>query len=123
MEPTNPFARDDNKAAAIVSYFFIVGWLIAYFGLYINNKTSLASYHLRQTLLFHIIAMILKFAVAAAIGLIWLSTGMFSPHSLMSLIYLGLFIIWLIGLIAAINGEKKPIPFIGESAQGMFSSI
>lgn len=124
MKTNDPFARGDNgKAAAIISYFFIVGWLIAYFGFYINNKTSLASYHLRQTLLFHIVSMVLRFAVAALLGLVWLSTGIFSAYSLMNLLYIALLIIWLIGLIGAINGEHKPIPFIGEPAQSMFSSI
>jgi uncharacterized membrane protein len=38
-------------------------------------------------------------------------------------IRLGLFILWLIGFLGAVNGEKKPIPLIGEKAQTMFSGI
>src|ERR1700749_4261652 len=118
MEPTNPFANESNgKLAGIISYFTIVGWLIAYFGFYVNNRTSLASYQLRQTLLFHIVSMVLRFVVAAILGLVWLSTGMFSLYSLMNILYLALFIMWIIGLIGAINGDKRPIPLIGDTAQ------
>jgi uncharacterized membrane protein len=124
MEPTNPFANESNgKLAGIISYFTIVGWLIAYFAFYINNRTSLASYQLRQTLLFHIVSMVLRFVVAAVLGLVWLSTGMFSLYSLMNILYLALFIMWIIGLIGAINGDKRAIPLIGDTAQTMFSGI
>lgn len=124
MEPGSPFANQDNgKIAGIVSYFSIIGWLIAYFALYQNNKTSLASYQLRQTLLFHIISMVLRFGLGVILTAVWFSTGMFSVYGLMRILYLGLFIIWIIGLIGAINGEKKEIPLIGEWAQNVFSSI
>jgi uncharacterized membrane protein len=124
MEPSNPFASQDNgKIAGILSYFSIIGWLIAYFGFHVNNRTSLGSYQLRQTLLFHLVSMVLRFGVGMIIGLIWLSTGAFSLYSLMNIVYLALFIIWIIGLIGAIQGEKKPIPLLGNAAQNMFASI
>ncbi len=124
MDPLNPFANEEQgKTAGIISYFTIFGWLIAYFGFHQNNKTSLGSYQLRQTLLLHLVSMVLRFGVALILGLIWLSTGFFSLYSLMRLLYLVLLIIWIIGLIGAINGEKKPIPFIGDAAQGMFPGI
>jgi uncharacterized membrane protein len=124
MEPTSPFANESNgKLAGIISYFSIIGWLIAYFAFYVNNRTSLATYRMRQTVLFHIVSMVLRFVVAAILGLVWLSTGMFSLYSLMNIVYLALFIIWIIGLIGAINGEKRAIPLIGDTAQSMFSGI
>jgi len=52
MEPINPFEIEDGgKTAGMMSYFFILGWSLAYFGYHQNNKTSLSSYQLRQTLL------------------------------------------------------------------------
>jgi uncharacterized membrane protein len=124
MDPLNPFASEaQGKTAGIISYFTIIGWLIAYLGFHQNNRTSLGSYQLRQTLLFHLVSMVLRFGVALVLGLIWLSTGFFSLYSLMRILYLALFIIWIIGLIGAVNGEKKPIPFIGDAAQGMFPGI
>lgn len=124
MEPGSPFTDQDNgKIAGIVSYFSIIGWLIAYFALYPNNKTSLASCQLRQTLLFHIISMVLRFGLGVILTAVWFSTGVFSVYSLMRGLYLVLFVLWIIGLIGAINGEKKEIPLIGDWAQNVFSSI
>ncbi len=124
MEPNNPFVSQENgKTASIISYFFILGWLIAYFGFYINNKTSLASYQLRQTLLFHLASMVVRYGLGILLAGIWLSTGLFSFYYFLRLIELVFFVLWIIGFIGALNGEKKPIPLIGEPAQSMFSGI
>jgi uncharacterized membrane protein len=39
------------------------------------------------------------------------------------LLWIGLVILWVLGLVAAINGEEKPIPVIGPMAQSTFSGI
>lgn len=39
MENYKP-TTDDGKTAGIISYFTLIGWLIAYFALYTNNKTG-----------------------------------------------------------------------------------
>ena len=124
MEPTNPFANQENgKTASMISYFFILGWLIAYFGFHQNNRTSLGSYQLRQTLLFHIVSMVVSYGLSIFLAAIWISTGLFSFYYFIRLVNLGFFIIWIIGLIGAISGEKRPIPLLGEAAQTMFSGI
>jgi uncharacterized membrane protein len=124
MEPiNNPATQDDGKTAGIISYFWIIGWLIAYFGFHQNNKTSLGSYQLRQTLLFHIASTVLWFVLSFILGIIMVSTGIFSLYYLFRIVQLGLFVLWIIGLIGAINGEQKPIPGIGERAQTMFPGI
>lgn len=115
--------KDDGKTAGIVSYFTIVGWLIAYFAMYKDNKTELASYQLRQTLLYHIASIIIYYAAAAIFAAMVFSGGFSFGYSIFWIIKVGLFVIWVIGLIGAINGEKKPIPFIGDKAQSVFSSI
>jgi len=96
---------------------------LAYFALYKDNKTELARYQLRQTLLFHIVVTVLSWGLSFIFGIIFISTGMASIFYLVNLIQLVLFIFWIIGLIGAINGEKKPIPLIGDQAQAFFSSI
>ena len=53
---------DNGKTAAIISYITIVGWLISFFALN-KPKTSLATYHLRQTLLLFICAVTFQIAV------------------------------------------------------------
>ena len=115
----NLSSTDDGKLASIVSYFTIVGWLIAYFAFYQNNKTTLASYQLRQTLLFHIISMIVSYASGAILFSPDVSFGL----TILWFLRVALFVLWIIGLLGAINGDRKPIPLIGERAQSLFSGI
>lgn len=123
MEPQNFSTTDDGKAAAIVSYFSIVGWLIAYFALYKDKETELARYHLRQTLLFAIVSTVLYILLSIILVPIIITTGITFFGYLLNVLWLAFFILWLIGLIGAIQGQKKPIPFIGDKAQSVFSSI
>lgn len=123
----NPFQRPveigDGKTAGIVSYLTIIGWLIAYFALHKDKETSLGSYQLRQTLLFHIVSMVVLWVAGVLFGLLFLSTSIALSIALMRIVQLALFVLWIIGFIGAIQGEKKPIPLIGERAQTIFSSI
>jgi len=73
--------------------------------------------------LFHIASMIIYYAAGAIFAAIFFSGGGTIGYSLFWVIRLGLFILWVIGFIGAINGESKPIPLIGERAQTMFSGI
>ncbi|MDN5284844.1 MAG: hypothetical protein JWR38_1118 [Mucilaginibacter sp.] len=116
-------SNDNGKTAGIVSYFTIIGWLIAYFALYKDNKTALAAYQLRQTLLYHIVSTVIYYAAGALLGAIFLSWSISLYSILIWVINVGLIVIWVIGLIGAINGEQKPIPLIGEKAQSVFSGI
>ncbi len=108
---------DNGKTTAIVSYITLIGWLIAYFAMHKDKKTSLGSYHLRQTLLLFICVIvyqvIIRIVIMAvpAIGLVL---------SLVGLVFL---VLWIMGLIAAINGEEKPMPLIGQKAQELFKGI
>jgi len=114
---TNPPATDNGRVTAIVSYLSLLGWLIAYFALHVPNRTSLGSYHLRQTLLLmlcaaglQIASMILIFVMPFLALILWV-------------VWIGLFVLWILGLIAAINGEEKPMPLIGGKAQEIFRTI
>lgn len=124
MEPVNSYGTSDNgKIAGIISYFTIIGWLIAYFAFHQNNKTRLGSYQLRQTLLFHIVSMIVSYGLGFILGAVLLSTGSLSFYYLLRLVNLALFVLWIIGFIGAVQGQEKPIPLIGERAQTLFPSI
>lgn len=124
METNNNITTSDNgKTAAIISYFWFIGWLIAYFAMHKDNKTALGSYHLRQTLLYAIVVTILGWGLGFVFTILILSTGIGALIYILWAVQLGLFIVWLIGLIGAINGEQKPMPIIGEKAQTMFPSI
>src|SRR5947209_2101612 len=100
---TNYSSNDDNKIAGIVSYFFILGWLISYFALYQNKKTYLASYQLRQTLLFHLVSIVIYYGA----GIILFSLGASLGSILFWIVRTALLIIWIIGFIGALQGERK----------------
>ena len=118
MEPI--VNEETGKTAGIISYFSIIGWLIAYFGFHQNNKTGLGSYQLRQTLLLHIISMAVWIVFDFIVIGIWYASGYFL---FLWLIRVALFVLWIIGFIGAVNGERKPIPVLGDRAQGMFPGI
>ena len=128
MEPNNNISSTDNgKNVGIISYITIIGWLIAYFGMHQSNKTELGSYQLRQTLLLHIISFLVSWILGMIFAAIFfssgLATGWFSIVGINWIVRVAFIILWLIGFIGAINGEKKPIPLIGEKAQTLFSGI
>ncbi|MDP3312745.1 DUF4870 domain-containing protein [Lutibacter sp.] len=109
----------DGKSIAIISYLTIIGWIIAYV-MYGNNKSQLAIYHLRQSLFimligftFYIVQTMLLFIPYLG----WLVSLLLIPVGLV------LFVLWIMGLISAINGEEKPIPIVGEKVQQLLSSI
>jgi uncharacterized membrane protein len=113
---------EDGKAAGIVSYFFIVGWLIAYFALH-HNKTGLGSYQLRQTLLFHIISTVAVVALDILFFYLLFSPDYWAASALNWLVRTSIIVLWVFGFLGAINGEKKPMPLIGKKAQTMFPGI
>ncbi len=128
MEPSNnPSTGDDGKTVGIISYLTIIGWLIAFFAMHQNHKTELGSYQLRQTLLFHIVSIVVYWILAMLFTALFfssgLATGWFSIVLVNWIVRIVFFILWLIGFIGAVNGEKKPIPLFGEKAQSIFSTI
>ena len=117
--PTPASTGTDGKTIAIVSYMTWIGWIIAYV-MHGSNKTQIGAYHLRQTLLLHILVIavwilqwILVFIPFIGWMFLWISW----------LLFIGLLVLWILGLIAAINGEEKPIPLFGTWAQKMFAGI
>ena len=124
MRSGNPWGiQDDGKTAGLLSYFFVLGWSMAFFTFHKNEKTRLSSFQLRQTLLLYISYLTIRFSVILFLGHVWPSTGMFSLFHLLMLINVTFIVLWVIGLVGAINGEEKPIPFFGQQAQVVFAGI
>ncbi|MCU0355658.1 MAG: hypothetical protein MUD08_18270 [Cytophagales bacterium] len=104
-------SADDGKTIAIVSYLTVIGFIVAII-MHGNNKTSLGAYHLRQML-----AIVLA---GVAIGVVlWVP---FLGWIAAPIAFLGLMVLWVFGLIAAANGEEKPMPLLGEKAQEWFAT-
>lgn len=115
----NPSTTDNGKTAAIISYITVFGWLISYFAMYKDNKTALASYHLKQSLFLHLATFVIWGALSM-IGLI-LSGGIMV--FLGYVFYIISFIYIVLGILIANNSQQKPLPFIGDRPQMMFPSI
>ncbi|HWN88904.1 MAG TPA: DUF4870 domain-containing protein, partial [Chitinophagaceae bacterium] len=106
----------DGKSIAIISYFTWIGWIIA-FVMFNSNKSQLAAYHIRQSLLLMILGIL---CYIVQIMLVFIP---FIGWAIIFLLWIGLVVLWVLGLVAAINGQEKPIPVIGAMAQSIFSGI
>jgi uncharacterized membrane protein len=104
-------SSDDGKTVAIISYITIIGWIIALI-LNNNNKTEFGSFHLRQSLGIIIVAIGLAI-VNSFIGIAMLGW----------IIQIAILIYWILGFIGAVQGEKKPVPYLGEQFQEWFKGV
>jgi len=102
---------DNGKSIAIISYITLIGWIIALI-MHNNNKTALGAFHIRQMLGIMVVALVLSF-LASFLDIYILSL----------IIQIGLLVLWILGLIAAVQGEQKPVPLVGEQFQQWFASI
>lgn len=107
----------DQKTIAWASYITIIGWIIAL--ITYNNavdKSSLARFHIRQSLgLMLTMAVIscISFFIAVALGL---GLGF-------NILGVAVFILWVIGLVNAVNGQEKPVPVLGDFYQRTLTFI
>lgn len=90
---------DRVKVVSVLAYFTIVGWLIALV-LYGDHKSAFARFHLRDSL-----GLVLTGAILSFIPLI----GWF--------LALGVIMAWCLGLYHAFNGQRIPLPIIGDFYQ------
>ena len=85
----------DKKTTDIVAYLTWIGFIIA---LVAGDKEN-SKFHLNQALVLNLFALIGSFSWIPIIGIL---TGIWS---------LFVFVCWIIGFVAAINGEEKEVPF------------
>lgn len=112
---TSELPASEDKTVAIVSYLTLIGFIVAVV-LHGNKKTALGTYHLRQTL------GLLVTAVAVWVVSMMLVVIPILGQVTMLVLWVGLFALWLIGFIAAANGQRKPVPVLGEHYQKWFGS-
>lgn len=110
--PATPVSED--RTVAILAYITIIGFIIAII-LHSSKKTALGAYHLRQTL--GLLIASLAFGVAGTI----IALVPFIGWIISLAGWLGFLVLWLIGLIAAANGQQKPMPVLGEHFQKWFA--
>ena len=111
QDSTDTHRINDPKVIAIISYLTPAGWLIA---LLLNNpKSDLGSFHIRQSL--GIIVVSLAIRVVMYVPLIGWLVGIAAA--------IATFFLWVIGFIAAVEGRKKTVPFLGEQFQEWFAGL
>ena len=96
----------DDKVKAIVAHITLIGWIVALVLNQGENKTELASYYIRQMLGLMLASFVLGFIPLLNL-IVWLVFLVF----------------WIMSLIGALNGEKKPTPYLGEYFQDWFKAL
>ncbi len=107
---SDSITTDDGKTVAILSYITIIGWVIALV-MHSGNKTNLGGFHIRQSL---------------GIMLLYISNyllSFFVGNWLYGMIFLGILILWVFGLIGAVQGEEKEVPLLGGQFQSWFKDV
>jgi uncharacterized membrane protein len=110
VTPTE-IAAPEDKTVAIVSYLTLIGFIIAVV-MHGNKKTKLGAFHLRQGLGL----LVTGLAGGIALMIIPVIGWIISP-----LFWLAMFVLWVIGLIGAANGQMKLVPLVGEHYQKWFA--
>ncbi|PTY08167.1 hypothetical protein DB347_00850 [Opitutaceae bacterium EW11] len=109
--PAAPAAAAEDKTVAIVGYLTLIGFIIAII-IHGNKKTKLGAYHLRQSLGLILTGFVASFLMIIPI-LGWIAAF---------ILYIGLFVFWIMGLISAAGGQMKPVPLLGEQYQKWFGT-
>jgi len=117
LTPADQSASED-RTVAILSYITIFGFIVAII-MHSSKKTALGSYHLRQVLGLIVAGFALSIA-AMITGFVLAFIPFIGPVILMILwpvLMLGGLVIVIMGLLAALKGEMKPVPLLGEPIQ------
>jgi uncharacterized membrane protein len=113
--PPPPVAAAEDKTPAILSYLTLIGFVVAII-LHSNKKTKLGAFHLRQVL-----GLILTGVAAGFCYIILIFIPIIGWLAILG-IWIGLLALWVMGLIAAINGQMKPMPVLGPYYQKWFGT-
>lgn len=97
----------NKKTTDIVAYLTPLGFILAFLA---GTKTE-SRFHLNQALVL-ILAEVLVEIVDAILAHIPLINVVASI--LLAIVAIGLFVLWIMGLVSAIKGEEKPVPVLGE---------
>lgn len=103
---TDPTAvSKEGKNIALIAHITFIGWIIAII-MNNNTKSEFASFYIRQVLGLGLCLLIFNFIPIL---------GWF--------LNLGIVVLWIMSLIAAVGGEKKLSPVVGAYFQDWFKSL
>lgn len=93
----------DKKTTDIVAYLTWIGLIIAF----VAGDKENCKFHLNQSLVI-VILELLSGVIAVVLGFI-----PFVGPILASVVGIAIFVLWILGLVSAIQGQEKPLPIIG----------
>ena len=116
--PEPPIPAKEDTTVALLAYLTIIGFVVAIV-LHSNKKTALGAFHLRQTLGLFITALVIWIPclIISMIPVVNLVMVILGPA-----VMVGLFVLWIMGFIAAINGQQKLMPVVGTHYQKWFAN-
>ena len=95
---------EKEKSNGIIAYITIIGFIIAF----IQNQEQKSEY--------------VNFLIRQMIGIIVCSFVWVIPF-LGWILGLGVMVMWIMGVMGAMSGERKPVPIVGEHFQEWFKSV
>lgn len=101
----------EGKTIAIVSYITFIGLIIAYI-LNRDKDNYFASFHIRQSIGLNLLFFANKWIVYSYFGTVAGNIG-----------NVGVLVLFVLGLISAIQEEQKYVPLFGEKFQEWFRNI
>jgi uncharacterized membrane protein len=107
----NQKKTNKGKNTAIISYLTIIGTIVAVL-MNNENKSEFASFHIRQAL-----------GIFLSFFLLGYFIGYFDSWMITSAFWVFIFVLWIYGLIGALNGEKKEMPIVGSFFQNIFKNL
>ena len=105
-------ALTQDKTVAILSYVTLIGFIAAIF-VHQSRKTELGAFHLRQML-----GLVLTSAAGAVCGVVPILGWV-----LWFVVVIGVFVLWIMGLLSALKGDMRPVPILGEHYQRWFAGV
>src|SRR5690242_13132276 len=115
----------EENVAALLSY--VLGWISGLVFLLMEKNSRLVRFHAVQALILGVIALVLSFAswpiwivlaiIAAFLPDILSMLVMGIAGLIMFVIFLGIFVGWIVGMVKAYQGEYFKLPVIGNFAE------
>ena len=109
QEEVVPKAGDNGKLCAFLAYWLL--GIIWYFADENMKKNNFVKFHVKQSLILMLVSIIGSVVLGMIPFIGWLILPFFSLATL---------ILWIVGLINAINGSEKELPIIGSFANQLF---
>jgi len=108
-----------DKTFAIVAYCTLIGWIIS-----LTRVASLEGED-RKFTAFHLRQMLILMLLGAAVSILD-TVFFFIPYFgafIINILSFALFICWLMGLVAAIRGDRKGVNFIVQAGENLLGDM